>query len=401
MCGIVGIAGDLWYKEEKTMQRLFLLDYFRGTDSTGLAAVRNTGEIKVAKLASDPITLFQMASFKEALNGNNSKLFLGHNRAATRGVVNNYNAHPFHIDHIVGVHNGTLEGPDKLVLENKLGRKFDVDSEALIASIAKFGVKETITSIHEGRDYQTGAWALAWYDETEDTLNFLRNKHRPLWYAFDKGFKRIIFASNWQMINHAAEMSDPAYELERYEYAKNKGHFYRFMSVPENMHLKFELGLLKKGSDTKPKPKAVEIKGKEPSAAVNKQPSLYDPFQRNGNIGVHTNSSNTTSGGTNSTTPSRSNSNDNADRLVHYYGSDELPYGDILPVFGFMELTQGGCSWCSEDIRYGDPGIVVYDRQDTILCKKCAHGNTSAAVPAAKVYVSRENFKPHAVRMNA
>jgi glucosamine 6-phosphate synthetase-like amidotransferase/phosphosugar isomerase protein len=108
MCGLVGIAGKLTVKDEATMKRLFLLDFFRGPDSTGLAAVRGDGNIHVSKLASHPIDLFDSARFKTALSGYNSKIFLGHNRYATKGKVNANNAHPYHYGDIVGAHNGTL-----------------------------------------------------------------------------------------------------------------------------------------------------------------------------------------------------------------------------------------------------------------------------------------------------
>ena len=68
MCGLVGIAGDLSYKDEKFMKRLLVLDYFRGTDSTGLAAIRKGGEAVISKAAVNPLDLFDMSSFEKALN---------------------------------------------------------------------------------------------------------------------------------------------------------------------------------------------------------------------------------------------------------------------------------------------------------------------------------------------
>jgi hypothetical protein len=390
LCGIVGVAGDLFYKEEKTMQSLFLLDYFRGIDSTGLAAVRNNGEVHIAKLASDPITLFQYAKFKSALNGNNSKLFLGHNRASTSGSTNNFNAHPYQFGHITGVQNGTLEYKDQSVLEEVVGEKFDVDSQALFACIAKIGVKDTIEMIHEGADSQRGAWALVWYDAREDTLNFLRNKHRPMWLAWDKDYKRLFFASRYEFIGHACDIAEPKYELEQFERKDTPGSFYRFFSLPENNHIKFNLDELRKGAKERPKPHSRLIKGKEPVKVSSYKPPQWDPFQKAGS---------STTKGTSSTTTSLG-SNRQGDRLFHVFSSaPEAPYANVLGVARFAELVQAGskgsqvgCSYCFEDIAFGDP-VTVYEQQDTILCKKCSGYEETEKPPAARIFVSPSDFE--------
>ena len=407
MCGIVGIAGDLFLKEEKTMQSLFLLDYFRGTDSTGFASVSNQGAVKVAKLATDPITLFQYPKFKDALNGNSSKLFLGHNRASTSGVTNNYNAHPFQCDHITGVMNGTLEYFDKGLLEKNLsGQKFDVDSEALFAHMAAFGVKDTISILTEGKDAQRGAWSLVWYDKKEDSLNFLRNKWRPMWLAWDKGFKRLFFASKWEFIHHAARMADPAYDLERFEYQDKdkKGQYYRFYHVPDDNHWKFNLEELKKGSETRPKPVAKVIRGKEPmkqnSSSGGSYKPTWDPFQRGGNqVGFHQQKTTNPT----STTTSHLGTDRAGQGMFSVYASkpDEKPYCHVLNRDRFEELVQfspksgscTGCSFCFKDINYGDVGLTVYEQQDTILCAECSgHDEEKKETPALKYYTGSQHF---------
>lgn len=151
MCGLVGIAGNLLYQDEFTMKRLLMADYFRGPDSTGFAAIRTNGDAFVAKLASNPIDLFNQKNFDTALNGNASRAFIGHNRAATRGKVVSANAHPFHFGSIVGAHNGTLDQESWDRLEEKLGEKYTVDSMALIAAIDKLGIEKTIKLCNEGK----------------------------------------------------------------------------------------------------------------------------------------------------------------------------------------------------------------------------------------------------------
>jgi len=100
---------------------MLLLDYLRGVDSTGLAAVRNKdSEVKVVKAAVNPIDLFGYKNFDMVLTGATSKVLIGHNRAATLGKVNNVNAHPFHCGAVVGAHNGTLDRPSWTRLEEAL-----------------------------------------------------------------------------------------------------------------------------------------------------------------------------------------------------------------------------------------------------------------------------------------
>jgi glucosamine 6-phosphate synthetase-like amidotransferase/phosphosugar isomerase protein len=194
MCGIVGIAGSLFAREELTMKRLLLLDSLRGMDSTGMATVRMGGKkVEIAKRASHCFNLFDTKSFNDILNGTSSLAFIGHNRSATSGAIKDVNAHPFQVDHITGVHNGTLEDSDKRVLEDMVGEKFNVDSEALFAAIAKFGVKEVIPKLQKGKDSYKGAWSLVWWDTDNKTLNFLRNDHRPLWYCYSDDFKLIFW----------------------------------------------------------------------------------------------------------------------------------------------------------------------------------------------------------------
>jgi glucosamine 6-phosphate synthetase-like amidotransferase/phosphosugar isomerase protein len=202
ICGIVGIAGNLFAREELTMKRLLLVDSLRGMDSTGMAAVRTGGlNVYVAKKATHCFNLFDTKTFNDALNGTGSLAFIGHNRSATVGGIKDVNAHPFQIGHITGVHNGTLEDSDKALLEKLVGEKFNTDSEALFAAIEKLGAKEVIPQLQKGRDSLKGAWSLVWWDTKDRTLNFLRNEHRPMWYCYSEDFKQIFWASEFWMLD--------------------------------------------------------------------------------------------------------------------------------------------------------------------------------------------------------
>lgn len=356
MCGHVGIAGKLEFKDEATVKRLLIYDYFRGPDSTGIAVVNKDGtEAKVVKIASHPLDLFDMQKFKSALSGYQSSVFMGHNRAATRGAVNAVGAHPFEFDHIVGCHNGTLSPASHRELENALGGKFDVDSQAIFAAIAKFGIKKTVPTLQ-------GAWALVWFDFKEKTLNFLRNKERPFWYAYSKEFDHIFWASEWPMIDAALKLSAQEYELYQ---DPDKG--YRFWSTPEDIHLKFDIEKLRAGGTEKPKPTVCELKGKAPAPVVTTALPGTDPFGRQGY--------GSGSGRTTSTTTSRGTLLGNtADTLVHLFGNKTAPFAGFISAEKFAEIAKYGCSWCGTDVEFDEVGVTVFERNETVLCPSCSSG---------------------------
>lgn len=192
MCGIVGIAGQLNVKEEKAFRMMLILDTVRGEDSTGFVSVNPLGETLVGKEAGDPFYLFNSEEWV-AMTRRPNRVLIGHNRYATVGRVNKKTAHPFEFDEVVGVHNGTLGNKWALID----GYKFDVDSEALYNTIDKNGVKDAI-------DRVTGAWSLVWWNKLEDRLHFLRNKERPMYIAWTKDKKNILWASERWIIEIAA-----------------------------------------------------------------------------------------------------------------------------------------------------------------------------------------------------
>lgn len=363
MCGLVGIAGKLEFKDEATVKRLLIYDYFRGPDSTGIAVINKEGtEAKVVKIASHPLDLFDMNKFKSALSGYQSSVFMGHNRAATKGVVNNINAHPYEFDHIVGCHNGTLSPSSFRELEDALGEKFDVDSQAIFAAIAKFGIKKTVPMLQ-------GAWALVWFDFKEKTLNFLRNKERPFWYAYSKEFDHIFWASEWPMIDAALNLSAQEYELHQ---DPDKG--FRFWSTPEDIHLKFDIEKLRAGGTEKPKPTVCELKGKAPAPVVTTATTGTNPFGRQGS---GSGSGRTTT----STTTSRGTSlrNDSTSTLVHLFGNKTAPFAGFITEERFNQIAKYGCSWCGTDVAFDEPGVSIFEGNETVLCPSCSCGDTGSS----------------------
>lgn len=363
MCGHVGIAGDLAFKDELTLKRLLVLDYFRGTDSTGFAAIRVNGDAKLAKIASHPLDLFDMKSFDQALNGNMSKVFIGHNRAATKGKVNGLNAHPFHFGHIIGAHNGTLDRASWKRLEDAIGEETDVDSAAIFKAFEKIGVEETIALMEEGRTPSEGAWALVWFNQEDGTLNFLRNKHRPFWYAYDKDYKRVFWASEWPMIQAATSLAP---STNGYELAKSKDGYIYWESEADWWY-KYEIDSFMKGSDKRPVARHKQLKGREPAPAVS-----YAEGNRPFNTTVWGGD------GKNSTTTSPSNTGNNVTTFVptphvlDLIGSRISPLGSYMDKARFDEIAKYGCSWCQADVEYTEPGVTVYDSRNEVLCPECS-----------------------------
>ena len=216
MCGIVGAAGQLAYASEKSFKTLLILDALRGIDSTGIAAIGRGVDPNtlLVKQIGNPYDLLDMPATERVFKRVNSVL-IGHNRFATTGDVNKRNAHPFEFDGLVGCHNGTLTNKYQL----PEGMEFKVDSQALYHHIDKHGLRSAM-------DIVQGAWSLVWFDYKNHTLNFLRNKERPMFIAYDKKINAIYWASEKWMLHIATSRSDveiadpfPTKENQHYSFA--------------------------------------------------------------------------------------------------------------------------------------------------------------------------------------
>lgn len=189
MCGLAGAAGATNIRTRDAFIELLLVTQLRGRDSTGIFSVGHGNNVKYVKELGPPEYLFDRKSFEQVLSGV-PPIMVGHCRKKTVGDNNRASAHPFDFDNVIGVHNGTLrayygmEGYD-----HKLP-----DSYALYHNIDKYGAEETIRKLDP-----TGAWALVWWDKVNNRLNFLRNKDRPLFFAWAKDKKTMFWASETWM----------------------------------------------------------------------------------------------------------------------------------------------------------------------------------------------------------
>lgn len=200
MCGLVGCIGDITGTEEEVFRNMLVFDTLRGPHSTGMLAIDGKHTPSIVKTVGDPFQLFDTAAFAKVMKQKNICL-IGHNRFATTGQINRKNAHPFECSHIIGAHNGTLT--NKYSLKN--GSQFDVDSEALYDHIAIDGLKSALSIAR-------GAYALTYYDKEDKTFNMVRNKERPLFYAFNEKKTTLFWASEKWMLSVALSRSSIKYE---------------------------------------------------------------------------------------------------------------------------------------------------------------------------------------------
>lgn len=199
MCGIVGMvaaySNGFTNDEQELFTTMLFLDTQRGWDSTGSFLVSNTGNMHMKKAALHGPDFVRTAEYKNLLSKawTNGMFMVGHNRAATRGTVSDENAHPFCVndDKIVLVQNGTYVGSHKHL------RDTEVDTEAVAWAISEDDDLET------SLQRINAAYALAYYDFRDKSLNLIRNEQRPMFLVetADAGW---LFASEIETIFYAA-----------------------------------------------------------------------------------------------------------------------------------------------------------------------------------------------------
>ena len=201
MCGIVGLgrldSTDLYEKDREVFMQLLHTGVVRGHHGTGIFAVDREGSARIVKSAGPPYLLMMAKEFNAfwaEVKMAKTHILVGHNRFATTGQKITAHAHPFVAKHIVMVHNGSLETSSAL----PDFKKFDVDSEALANAIATIGIEDTIKNT-------MGAYAIVYWDSKAKTLNMIRNAERPLHLMTDKLLKRVMFASEPDMLAWVAK----------------------------------------------------------------------------------------------------------------------------------------------------------------------------------------------------
>lgn len=233
MCGLVGMAGDVTGSWRDLFAQLLVIDSFRGIHSTGAGLVPRyfKDDPFVIKALGHPFNLLHSDKYDAAMRTQNSyKLLLGHNRYATIGAKTADNAHPFQFKDVMGAHNGTLDKNSVNLLQELYG-EFGTDSETIMAAIQLVGIEKALESM-------SGAWALTWYDQRKNTINFLRSSQRPLHYCYSKDRCTLIWASELEMLKYIMNRSGKGDEKTAYFSATTDTHL--SWEIPDSVNKKFD-----------------------------------------------------------------------------------------------------------------------------------------------------------------
>jgi predicted glutamine amidotransferase len=196
MCGIWGFVGDIpttqVTKFKSFMKQASITGIVRGEDGTGMFMVpKKEGETII--YAKEPLPGFHYIHTK-GFQSIERQMYeacavVGHNRATTIGDNSYANTHPFVMDNLIGVHNGTIRGYVNLPGITKQD-DFDVDSQYLYKSLSD-NIETPETTLKE----VNGAYALVWYDLKKKKLFFTRNEDRPLYIA------KVIDENIWMFMS--------------------------------------------------------------------------------------------------------------------------------------------------------------------------------------------------------
>lgn len=263
MCGIVGMAGDIEVADRAVFRDLLDVCQTRGRDSTGAIMINRMQSYRYVKEVGPPTFLFDRKAYSNYIENGSHAAFIGHCRHKTVGEVSRSTAHPFEYEEegIIGVHNGTLRNYHHLD-GHAYGK---VDSDVLYGHLAKNGPEETFDRIE-------GAWACVWWDEEEETLNFIRNDERPLFFCWSEDRRKMYWASSvWMLQAIQAEK-----RVKMWEGPKNDGEG-KYISLPVDTLWSFSLHPnAKKGEATLTMKPAKKIERKKP------QPVQRTPWVGNG-----------------------------------------------------------------------------------------------------------------------
>lgn len=199
MCGIAGIYGlNNTLPEQNLFRRLLMLNVDRGHHSTGVLKIERKGNKDILRtqrsLEPSPMWMWSKQGM-EFLDSKDSKplLLLGHTRHATKGEVNLKNCHPFGFENVIGIHNGTIEKAFQG------SAQYGTDSEALYALINDVGIEEALKEISD----KSPAYVLVFVDKKKNTLNFIRNDRRTLFFTFLFGRTTLAWSSTKEDLEHA------------------------------------------------------------------------------------------------------------------------------------------------------------------------------------------------------
>lgn len=146
----------------------------RGSEGSGIVTAHRDNKIGSYKILGNGIDLMNSKGFGDLMNGGHAtapSTIIGHTRAPTKGGRDRDAVHPHDGGRVIGVHNGTLfRVNSKTIPQDKS------DSKAAYVDIGERGLDAFVQDVE-------GAYCLVYADKETQTLNFIRNAQRPLWFA--------------------------------------------------------------------------------------------------------------------------------------------------------------------------------------------------------------------------
>ncbi len=363
MCGLVGMAGSFNLALRSVMKDLLFFDTLRGKDSTGLASVRRNRQVNLKKSTLPGYEFIDNPNMDQWL-GVTDQLWMGHNRFKTVGDANRANAHPFMVldekglISTIGAHNGTLRNKWEIEKALEGDDKFGTDSEALINLIAEVGIKDAIAEA-------TGAWSMTIWDACENTINFIRNRERPMVFAWTKDKKTLIWASEaWMILASCRRHGIELFVEEGSDtpcYSTTEDTLYT-LAIPQQQGTKFEDFVREGGVRGKPEQKFQGYSGGGYASGR----EFWDNLERDYD--------GATSGGTKPEATKEVGKEKSelepTTREIVTIGTPPVG-GPSITKTELDAMRKKGCGWCSGAVTNAQPTCLT---KGELLCPACLHG---------------------------
>jgi len=211
MCGIMGFYcfGTI-RPDKKQIADLFKLLESRGRDASGYAYLAKgiDGKFALRIMKSNVVASELLRRSSSWSNLQLPKMMIFHTRAMTKGSEkNNMNNHPlFTKDGLAIVHNGMISNDDVIFKNSQLTRDAQVDSEAILATLASARKKQSEDVINDVFKNVYGDYAVASIDAKRPDELLLFRHSNPIEVYYDKKKKIMYFCSERSMMQEALKI---------------------------------------------------------------------------------------------------------------------------------------------------------------------------------------------------